>query len=192
MVMKSQVRILGIDDSPFRFGDRESLVVGALVRAPNYLEAVMKTTVEVDGTDSTDRIVQMTSGSRYREQIKAIMIDGIALAGFNVVDIERVHEETGLPVLTLTRDRPNMDEIGAALRKHFDDWQRRYDLMAKLDLRQIETAHKPLYACGVGLDWRGFQELVVMSTVRGAVPEPVRIAHIVSAAMVLGESRGRS
>ncbi|HIH01160.1 TPA: hypothetical protein HA259_03650 [Thermoplasmata archaeon] len=31
-----------------------------------------------------------------------------------------------------------------------------------------------------------------MTTVRGAVPEPVRIAHLISAAMVRGESYGRS
>jgi endonuclease V-like protein UPF0215 family len=190
--MKPQVRVLGIDDSPFRFGDSESLVVGALVRAPNYLEAVMKTTVKVDGTDSTDRIVDMVAGSRYREQIKAVMIDGIALAGFNVVDIEGVHGRTGVPVLTLTRDKPDMAEIESALRKHFDDWQSRYDLMARLDLRRIETSHKPMYGCGVGMDWHDFQEIVRMTTVRGVVPEPVRIAHLMSAAMVRGESYGRS
>jgi endonuclease V-like protein UPF0215 family len=190
--MKPQVRVLGIDDSPFQFGDGESLVVGAFIRAPNYLEALMKTTVHVDGSDSTDRIIEMVSESRYREQIKTIMIDGIALAGFNVVDIGRVHEATGLPVLTLTRDRPDMEEIRSALRKHFDDWERRYALMAGLELRQLRTAHKPLYACGVGLGWEDFQDLVEMTTVRGAVPEPVRIAHLVSAAMVRGESRGRS
>lgn len=190
--MKAQVRVLGIDDSPFRFGDSDSLVVGALVRSPNYLEAVMKTTVKVDGMDSTDRIVEMVSRSRYREQVKAIMIDGVALGGFNVVDIESIYERTGVPVLTLTRDRPDMKEIESALKKHFDDWKHRYELMAKLDLRSIKTSHKPMYACGVGLPWTDFQELVKLTTVRGVVPEPVRIAHLVSAAMVRGESYGRS
>jgi len=190
--MKPQIRVLGIDDSPFEFGDGESLVVGALVRAPNYLEAVMKTTVQVDGTDSTDRIARMIAESRYRDQVKAVMIDGIALAGFNVVDIAGLHETTGLPVLTLTRDPPDMGEIRSALMKHFVDWEHRYSLMAGLELRQLETPHKPLYACGVGLPWGDFQEVVRLTTVRGAVPEPVRMAHLVAAAMVKGESRGRS
>ena len=190
--MKQHIRILGIDDSPFKFGDGYSLVVGALVRTPNYLEAVMKTSVEIDGTDSTDRVVEMISKSRYREQVKVMMIDGIALAGFNVLDIEDLNRRTGLPVLTVTRDMPDMDEMKAALKKHFDDWQRRFDLVSRLDLRRIKTAHKPLYACGVGLEWKEFEELVAMATVRGVVPEPIRVAHLISSAMIRGESYGRS
>ena len=189
--MKQQVRILGLDDSPFSFGDGRSLVVGALVRVPNYLEAVMKTDVAVDGDDSTDRIVEMVSKSRYREQVKAVMIDGIALAGFNVVDIERLSDETGLPVLTVTRDKPDMDDMRSALKKHFDDWEERYSLVSRFELKRIKTAHKPLYACGIGLEWKQFEELVTLSTVRGAVPEPIRVAHLIASAMVRGESYGR-
>jgi len=190
--MKDQVRVLGIDDSPFEFGDQRSLVVGALVRTPSYLEAVMKTDVEVDGNDSTDRLVEMVTRSRYREQIKLVMVDGIALAGFNIIDLESFHERTGVPVATVTRDEPDMVEIETALRKHFDDWERRLSLVKRVPLRPLDTGHKPLQASVVGLDWDEFVRLAHAITVRGAVPEPVRIAHLVSAAMVKGESRGRS
>ncbi|UCE91361.1 MAG: DUF99 family protein [Methanobacteriota archaeon] len=190
--MKQQVRILGVDDSPFKFGDQRSLVVGALVRVPNYLEAVLKTDVEVDGTDSTDRVVEMISRSRYKDQIRAVMIDGIAFAGFNVLDIEDLSRRTALPVLTVTRDMPDMGEIRNALKKHFDDWQRRLELVTRLGLERVKTAHKPLYACGVGLDWKEFEELVAISTVRGVVPEPVRIAHLIASGVARGESYGRS
>jgi len=114
------------------------------------------------------------------------------LAGFNVIDIERVHSSLGIPVLTVTRDPPDFEMIRIALKKHFDDWERRYELITRLELKKIQTTHKPLHACGVGLEWSDFQTLVRLATVRGAVPEPIRIAHIVSAAMVRGESRGRS
>jgi len=190
--MKQQIRVLGIDDSPFKFKDQKALVVGALVRVPSYLEGVMKTEVTVDGSDSSRQIVDMVSRSRYRDQIKAIMIDGIALAGFNVIDLELVHSALRVPVLTVTRDRPDFEKMKAALMKYFSDWRERYELITRLELRQIDTEHKPLYACGLGLGWDEFEQLIRLSTVRGAVPEPVRIAHLVSAAMVRGESYGRS
>jgi len=190
--MKPQVRVLGIDDSPFIFSDSESLVIGALVRLPGYLEAVMKTEVQIDGSDATDRLARMISASRYKEQVKAVMIDGIALAGFNVVDIEALHKSTEIPVITVTRDRPDMDEIRSALRKHFDDWEERFELLSRVRLKKMTTAHNPLYASGVGLDWEDVSQLVKSSTVRGVLPEPVRIAHLISAAMVRGESRGRA
>ena len=190
--MKQQIRILGVDDSPFKFKDKNALVVGALVRIPNYLEGVMKTEVTVDGADSTAMLIEMVSKSRYKDQIKTIMLDGIALAGFNVIDLEELHASLGIPVLTVTRDRPDFEKMKAALVKYFDDWRERYALITKLELREISTEHRPLYGCGLGLEWREFEQLVHLSTIRGAVPEPLRMAHLISAAMVRGESHGRS
>lgn len=190
--MKPHVRVLGVDDSPFSFDDTRSLVVGALVRAPSYLEALMKTEVTVDGTDGTDCLIGMVSTSRYREQIKVVMLDGVALAGFNVIDVVAVHESLELPVLTVTRDPPDLEAIRSALKEHFDDWRERFALVTRLPLKEMPTSDKPLLAAGVGLEWHEFQELVKSSTVRGVIPEPIRVAHLVSAAMAKGESRGRS
>ena len=189
--MKQQMRVLGIDDSPFDFGDSTALVVGALVRVPNYLECVMKTEVAVDGIDASEKVTDMVLGSRYRDQIKLILIDGVALAGFNVLDIDYIHSSLKLPVLTITRDKPDFAKMRAALMKYFPDWKVRFDLLRKHALREIPTEHKPLYASGLGLEWREFEELVRMSTVLGAVPEPLRVAHLIAAAMVRGESYGR-
>jgi len=189
--MKPHVRILGIDDSPFKFSDDKVLVVGALVRLPNYLESVMRTEVEVDGVDSTDQLIKMISGSRYRDQIRAVMIDGIALAGFNVVDVERLSSELRTPVVTITRDKPDLDMMSNALKKHFENWRELFSMISRSELREVETEHKPVFACGVGLDWAEVERLIKASTVRGAVPEPIRMAHLISSAMVRGESYGR-
>jgi len=190
--MKTQVRVLGIDDSPFRFKDEKALVVGALIRLPNYLESVMRTEVTVDGIDSTDELIGMVSRSRYKDQVKAVMLDGIALAGFNVVDVERLHSSLGVPIITVTRDRPDLGKMRSALMKHFTDWESRYSLVTRLELREIGTEKKPIYACAAGIGWEEAARLVANSTVRGAVPEPIRVAHLIASAMVRGESHGRS
>mgnify|MGYP001065743516 FL=1 len=190
--MKGQVRVLGVDDSPFGFGESRSLVVGVLVRAPGYVEAVMRTDVAVDGDDATDQLVDMVLRSRYAQQVKLVIVDGIALAGFNVLDMESFHGRTGVPIATVTRDAPDMSEMEAALRKHFDDWERRFSLVRRVPLRPLDTGHNPLHASVVGMDWDDLVQLVRSTTVRGALPEPVRVAHLVAAAMVKGESRGRS
>ena len=190
--MKSQVRVLGIDDSPFEFGDSTALVVGALMRIPDYLESVMKTEVHVDGTDGTARVVEMVRKSRYRDQVKLMLIDGIALAGFNVLDIEEIHSSLEIPVLTITRDRPDFAKMRSALMRYFPDWKERYELLTRNELKEIPTEHKPIYASGLGLEWAQFEELVRQSTVRGAVPEALRVAHLIASAMIRGESYGRS
>jgi len=190
--MKQQIRILGIDDSPFKFKDEKATVVGALVRVPGYLEGLMRTEVTVDGSDSTEKLVEMISRSKYREQIKVVMIDGIALAGFNVIDIESLHKSTRIPAVTVTRDKPDLAKMKSALMKYFADWQQRYEKITRLELVEVRTEHKPVYACGSGVDRTELAQLVRMSTVRGSIPEPIRIAHLVSAAFVRGESYGRS
>lgn len=190
--MKQQIRILGIDDSPFGFDDDRAMVVGTLVRLPNYLEGVIRSEVAVDGTDATEAVVKMVSKSRFRDQIKLIMIDGIALAGFNVIDLDQVYSSLRIPILTLTRDRPDLEKMKKALVKHFEDWRARYGLVTKFGLKTIRTEHNPLYACGLGMEWPEFEQLVRMSTVRGVVPEPLRMAHLIASAMAKGESYGRS
>ncbi len=188
--MKPHVRVLGIDDSPFKFKDERAPVIGALVRVPDYLESVMKTEVTVDGTDATAKLADMINRSRYRDQVEAVMLDGITLAGFNIVDIEQLSGSTGIPVVTVTRDRPDLEKMRGALAKHFDDWKYRYELIAKLGLRKVKTEHKPVYVSSFGGDRSELDALVVAATVRGAVPEPIRVAHLVASALVRGESYG--
>ena len=126
--MKDQARVCGIDDSPFEFGKRSAKadVIGAIVRIPSYLEGVLRFEVAVDGDDATSAIATALSNSRFLDQIKAVMIDGVSLAGFNVIDIARLSGELDVPVITVTRDRPDMDSIRAALSKYFEDWEKRF------------------------------------------------------------------
>ena len=41
--MKKQVRVLGIDDSPFTFESKRALLVGVVARLPMYIEGIMRT-----------------------------------------------------------------------------------------------------------------------------------------------------
>ncbi|MGD1060474.1 MAG: DUF99 family protein [Methanomassiliicoccales archaeon] len=190
--MKSQVRVLGFDDAPFRFGSDNVLVVGAVMRLPGYLEGVLRTECKVDGDDATDALIRAVLDSRFKEQLKLVMIDGVALGGFNVVDIDRLYQETGVSVVTVTRDRPNMQKIKAALTKHFDDWEVRLEIIERHELIELETDHNPLFVSACGMDIGDVSSLLRQSVVRGVLPEPLRVAHIIASAMVKGESRGRA
>jgi len=189
--LKSQVRVVGIDDSPFEFKIGKVLVVGVAMRLPSYVEGVMRTECTIDGTDANDALAKMITKSRFFEQLKLIMIDGVALGGFNVVDILRLCDETGIPCATVTRDPPDMMKISNALKAHFPDWENRLEVIGRRRLTAIPTAHKPIYVSTAGMDVDEASKLIRECTVRGNIPEPIRIAHLISSAMVKGESRGR-
>ncbi len=190
--MKSQIRVLGIDDSPFDFGDKKTSVIGVVMRIPSYIEAVLKTDVEVDGFDACTKLAEMINSSRYKEQLRLIMLDGVALGGFNVVDIYELYESVNLPIVTITRAKPNFIGMESALKEHFDDWSERYKVISKGDLVKIETKHKPLYAKFVGIDLKEVKRIIDLATVRGAIPEAIRVAHLVASGIAKGESYGRA
>jgi endonuclease V-like protein UPF0215 family len=188
--MKPYIRVLGIDDAPFRFSQKEVIVVGAVIRVPGYLEGVMKTVVQVDGMDSTSMLLEMFKTSRFKQQIRLIMLDGIALGGFNIVDVKTLNKESGIPVCTITRDKPDMDSIKMALKKKFTDWKPRWELMENNKLVKMETSYKPIYVSCVGIKDDELRLIIENSTVRGALPEPIRAAHLIASAMRTGESYG--
>jgi len=190
--VKPHSRILGIDDAPFRFTDESVPVVGVVVRAPSYVEGVLTASVAVDGADATDVLRERILASRYREGLALVLLDGIALGGFNLVDLDVLHTAIGVPVATATRERPDLRAMVAALRSRFPDWKARAELLQRHPLWAIETGHRPLYAAAVGIGRSDLAEILARCTVRGTLPEPIRLAHLIAAAIVKGESRGRA
>jgi len=191
-LMKSQIRLLGIDDSPFSFTDRYGMVIGVVMRGGEYLESVLRRHVLVDGNDATFVCKDMIKKTRHRKQLKAMLLDGVALGGFNVVDIEDVYKSTDLPVITVTRDKPDFEKIKAALQKNFRDWKDRWDLLAKGELHRIKTSYNPVYVKCTGLSIEEAKEIIKISTIRGAMPEPIRVAHLIASGVARGESYGKA
>lgn len=190
--MKPQVRVLGIDDAPFSFGGGKVPIVGVVLRLPAYVEGVMMSEVTVDGDDADRTITSIISASRYREQIRMVMLDGIALGGFNVVDIDRLYRDTGIPFCTVTRDRPDLGSMRAALQQHFPDWQRRLEIIERKELNEVRTKHGAIFVSIAGSSIGEAEELLRGSTVQGSMPEPLRLAHLIATAAVNGESKGNS
>ncbi len=190
--MKPQVRVMGIDDAPFSFEDQRVEVVGAMVRVPSYLEGILLSDVQVDGEDATERVCDMISRSRFKEGLALIMVDGVAFGGFNVVDIEAMYESLSIPVATVTKKQPDIQSMERALRARFSDWRERLEIIKRSTLHRVRTPHKPLYVHAVGMVMQDVKELIGRSTVRGALPEPLRIAHLIATAIKVGESKGSS
>ena len=179
-MIKPQIKVLGIDDGPFDFSDSHTPLVGVVIRAPSYIEGVLRSKVEVDGTDANSGVINMVNSSGHKQQLKAIMLDGVAFGGFNVVDIEELYRELEVPMITITRDNPDLNSIKEALKNNFDDWERRWKIINRGELIEMPTNHNPIYIKLVGLELQEAEEIIKIFTVRGALPEPVRIAHLIA------------
>jgi len=190
--MKKQIRLLGVDDSPFTFTEKYTTVIGVVMRGGEYIVCVLSKQVTVHGSDATPACREMIQNTRHKKQLKAMLLDGIALGGFNVVDIQEIYDTTCLPVITVTRDEPDFDKIKKALQKNFEDWKERLDLMKRGKLYKVKTLHNPIYVKCVGISIKETKEIIKISTIRGAIPEPIRLAHLIASGVTKGESYGKA
>lgn len=186
--MKKQIRLLGIDDAAFdKFNDSHVIVIGTIFRGGEFMDGVLTCKVKTDGDDATEKIASMINNSKFKVQLKAIMLDGIAVAGFNVIDVSLLYEKTNIPVIVVMRDYPKMEEIKNALKKL--DMEEKIKLLSKAG--EITPFNKIHYQ-SVGLSKENTEEILKISCTHSYVPEPIRIAHLIGAGLTFGESKGRA
>lgn len=78
--------VIGIDDAPFGCEQRGNVGIVGAVYASTRLDGVLCGTVSRDGANATHQIVKLIIGSKLDAHVQLIMLQGAALAGFNVVD----------------------------------------------------------------------------------------------------------
>lgn len=158
------------------------------------MDGVLRTFITVDGNDATDALIEMVNKSRHLEQLGVMMLDGITFGGFNVVDINRIFQETGVPVVVIMRKYPDLERIKNALKKFPDrKWRWNYILEAG-EIYKIDKIHnqEPIYMQTSGISEEDAREIVILSATRSAIPEPIRAAHIIAAGVTIGESKGNA
>jgi len=189
--VKPEIRILGVDDGPGT--SPRVLLVGVVCRAGS-VDGVMRTEITRDGTDVTEKLIEMIGRSRQRGQLRVVMTDGVTFAGFNILDVRRVSDELGLPVIVVSKTKPNMREIRQAL-KHLPDWRMRWEIIrgtGRIYGLRPRPRGPQIYIQPVGISLEAARRIVVISCLRSSIPEPLRLAHLIATAMVRGESRGGS
>lgn len=182
-VVKPEVRVLGVDDGVFVPHTKGSaLIVGVVFRGGLWLDGVMHTHVAVDGFDATRKIAAMVRGSPHYKQLRVIMLNGVTVAGFNVVDIKRLNVRTGLPVLAVTREKPNFREIHEAL-KNLPRCEERWKLMSNAGgLVEVSTRSKRdrVFVQVAGILEDDAVRVLRLTSTRSGLPEPLRVAHLVA------------
>jgi uncharacterized protein len=190
---KPHPRVFAFDDAPFHFGQATTPVVGLSVALPGYVEGVLRTEVEVDGLDATDRLVEAIAASRHRPASTAILLGGISFGGFNLVDLDALAERCGLPVVTVTRDEPDLPAMKDALARHLPSRPELARLLTAHPLFPLPLRPRPLWVAAVGISREEAELLLRKSLVRGSFPEPLRLAHLFASAIPAGPtSRSRA
>jgi len=179
--------IIGFDDAPFSRNDTGPVPVVGAVYAGLRLDGVLIGRITRDGTDAARVLAAMVSRSRFNDHIQLIMLQGIAMAGFNVVDGLRLYDQLGLPVLVVARHRPNMRAIQDALANHIPHGREKWALIEQLG--PMEPVGN-IFVQRIGLSMDQTAAVIKRFAVHSHIPEPIRTAHLIAGALVHGQSRG--
>lgn len=184
--VKPEIRVLGIDDSVFTPHSRELVdVVGVVFRGGYWLDGFMHTRVQVDGMDATEKLVEMITHSSHYAQLRVVMLNGVTLAGFNIVDIQELHRKVRLPIIAVTRDKPDFEDIKKALQKlpeHEKRWQA-IEKAGKIIRVRTHEGEEPIYVHITGVSEETAKRILRSTSTRSNIPEALRVAHIIASGL---------
>ena len=187
--LNKQLRTIGFDDAPF---DRKagSLVnISGIVCTNTRFEGMLWGEASKDGVDATDVLIDMLKPSKFYQQVHAVLLDGIAIGGFNLINLEQLSASLQLPCIAVMRKQPDVAAIKKVLNR-FDDAEFRLATLAAAG--EIFTYNSPtdrtyfFQVKGCSPETAGL--LLEKVTDNGNVPETLRLAHLIGAAVKTGQS----
>jgi endonuclease V-like protein UPF0215 family len=181
--------VIGLDDAPFDRDHRGDVLVVGAAFAGLRLEGVISTRVRRDGANAARAIAACIAASQFAAHLHLVMFQGIALAGFNVVDIHGLHRALGVPVLVVARKRPNLDAIRAALLGRVRGGAAKWALVERAGAMEPAAG---LWVQRAGIELADAAAVIAKLSVHGKIPEPLRVAHLVAGGVTEGRSRGRA
>ena len=193
------MNVVGFNDGPFQRDHQGRVLLVGAICSRGRLDGVVSGCVQRDGTDATRRIYELIRRSPFHEHVNALMLQGISVAGFNVVDVHALAAALELPLLVVMRRAPDLPAMRQALfseaprgRPRVTGALRKWRLIRaagdieRLSLQRSSAAKSPvapehpLWVQRVGLSVEQARRLLRATTLHGALPEPLRLAHLIA------------
>lgn len=176
---KKGLRGLVIAES-FRKSGKKSILAGVVMRRDMLIDGFVIGKSTLSGNDATDEILKMFE-KLGRFDINYILLSGIIISLYNIIDIKKISDILEIPVIAITYN----DSLGIedAIKQHFPS---SYDTMLseyrKLPKREKIILHtkKELFVRWEGCSKIQVKQLLNSITFQGAIPEPVRIAQLLA------------
>ena len=195
-MVKPGTRALGIAESTV---DDHCLFCGAVVRADRAVDGVGFASATVGGLDATDAVLRLL-GRLDRDDIRYLLVSGVAPAWFNVLDLDRIAEAADRPVCSVSYEAS--PGLAPAIDREFDGDEKAKRLAAYERLpprRRLGVNGETVFVRSVGLgdadDVDGCEagshddgasstapaevaRVIRAYTPTGGRPEPVRVARL--------------
>jgi len=188
-INKPAVRVLGIAESFVR-SVPVSTLSGIVMRGDLRIDGVALAEITVGGMDATEGVLSIYR-ELNREDINILMLSGNVIGWFNIIDPERIHGETGLPVISVTY------EESEGLERYIEEYfpgdaerLRRYRALGERSALRLKTGYD-LFVRAHGISLKEARSVLNRFTLEGRIPEPLRVARLIArAVMRIGRESG--
>lgn len=161
--VKREIRTLGLVAKRYKSGG--SLAVGVIFRGGLYLDGVIKATVQ--GPDISNPVAEMIRSSRHYPQIRVIIIHEALIDEGMRVDPSKIYGEAMRPIIYLSDGGLPGDGC-----------------MASKGGFEVRLGDKTVNVMPLGLGRREAEKILRITTMDGALPEPIRVAYLISSALL--------
>jgi uncharacterized protein len=180
---KKGLRGLAIAES-FMQESEKSVLAGIVMRRDFVIDGFVFGSTTISGNDATDEIIKMYE-KLGRPDISYVLISGIIISMYNMVDIKTIHEKLQIPIIGVTyQDSHGIDE---AIKHHFpNSWQEKIKEYNKLGDREkinLKTSFD-VFVRREGCELSDVKHLLNDLTLQGALPEPLRVAQLLAKTML--------
>ena len=179
MISKKAIRCLGISESFQRGKLGKSILVGVVMRRDLIIDGFSLTTATIGGLDATESIIKLYKSFK-RTDINFIMLGGVIISYYNIIDLRKIYEETLKPLIAVTYRKSKGDII--ARLKSFPDGEKRIKIYKQNGPREkvfLKTGYN-VYVRIIGLKREEAVNLLNAFTLRGKMPEPLRVAGLIA------------
>jgi len=176
---KKGIRGLAIAES-FLQDSKESVLSGIVMSTDLIIDGFIIGHSTVGGNDATDVILEMHK-RLARPDVSFLLISGIVISLYNIVNLKKISKETGLPTIGVTYEKS--DGIEDAIKHHFpDSYKSKLEEYSNLGIREKITLHTShdLYVRKEGCTILEAKQLLDKITLQGSIPEPLRISQLLA------------
>ena len=176
---KKGIRALGIAES-FSSSDEFSTLTGVVMRGDLVIDGFALGSLQVSGSDASDSILALFK-SLDRNDINALLLSGSVLSLYNIVDVDKLHEELAIPVIAISF-RKSKANLTANIRSRFEkkNAEEKIRLLRKVGKASeinLETGYR-IFIRAAGISDTLAKKFLDKFTLQGAVPEPIRVARL--------------
>ncbi|MBD2526201.1 DUF99 family protein [Nostoc sp. FACHB-133] len=178
------IRVIGFDDAPFIRGAGGNVSIAGVVCAGTRFEGMVWGQVQQDGFDATEVICKLLIGRKFLPQLHILLLDRIGFGGFNLGNLPELANNLQLPCVTVMRRQPDLAAVEEAMSR-LPNFKERHKL-----LQQAGPIYNysPFFFQVSGEEPDVIAGVLQRLTDCGKVPEALRLAHLIAAAVITGES----